>query len=70
MGGGSAKGEGGSEEESDEEEEDPAISSYYLANIGRVVWAENTDKKSKVTKIILDKKYRSWSKESETRPKV
>eukprot|EP00095_Tigriopus_kingsejongensis_P001533 snap_masked-scaffold214_size254108-processed-gene-0.9 protein:Tk01533 transcript:snap_masked-scaffold214_size254108-processed-gene-0.9-mRNA-1 annotation:"at-rich interactive domain-containing protein 4b" len=35
------------EDGSSSESEDQVIPSSYLANIGRVVWAENTDKKSK-----------------------
>lgn len=38
---------GGSDYDSSSETEDMAVSSSYLPNIGRVVWAENTDKKGK-----------------------
>ena len=35
------------DEDSSSDAESETVSSSYLANIGRVVWAENTDKKAK-----------------------
>jgi hypothetical protein len=44
---GSSTGGGPDSDDYDSSSDGEEISSSYLTNIGRVVWAENTDKKSK-----------------------
>lgn len=44
---GSSNGGGGDSDDYDSSSDGEEVSSSYLTNIGRVVWAENTDKKSK-----------------------
>ena len=44
---GSSNGGGGDSDDYDSSSDGEEISTSYLTNIGRVVWAENTDKKSK-----------------------
>jgi hypothetical protein len=51
-GGGTAQNDSDDDESSSDTEAGPGggentVSSSYLANIGRVVWVENTDKKTK-----------------------